>query len=508
MLLIYPPVAKPCEPPAGIAKLSGALTCHGIKHSMLDANIEGLLSLMDLSIANPEDNPDTWTGRAMRNYSRNICALRDMRLYRSIDRYRRAVMDLNRVICKYAGKDEFALSLVNYQDCRLSPLRSADLLKAAEQPERNPFYPYFKCRLPGLIEKERPAIIGFSINYLSQALCAFAMIGFLKKEYPEMKIICGGGLVTSWLRRPGWNNPFAGLIDQFVEGPGESAILKSKGIHVKPESHYTPDYKLLPTAFYLSPGTILPYSGASGCFWNRCSFCPEKAEGNCYIPVGVRQARADISSLVTQMKPSLIHLLDNAISPALIDSLIDNPPGAPWYGFARITRELTDLDFCMALKRSGCAMLKLGIESGDQSVLDRMNKGVDLGIASLALKTLKRVGIASYVYLLFGTPEETSECARKTLDFTVEHSKEIDFLNLAIFNMPISSDHSSGLKTSSFYEGDLSLYTDFKHPAGWNRKGVRKFLDGEFKKHSAVSAILKNEPPYFTSNHAAFFSDK
>jgi hypothetical protein len=35
---------------------------------------------------------------------------------------------------------------------------------------------------------------------------------------------------------------------------------------------------------------------------------------------------------------------------------------------------------------------------------------------------------------------------------------------------------------------------------------MRKFLDNEFKKHPAVSAILKNAPPVFTSNHAAFFA--
>jgi hypothetical protein len=56
-----------------------------------------------------------------------------------------------------------------------------------------------------------------------------------------------------------------------------------------------------------------------------------------------------------------------------------------------------------------------------------------------------------------------------------------------------------------FYEGDLSLYTAFRHPHKWDRKAVRRFLDAEFKKHPAVSAILKKDPPIFTSNHAAFF---
>ena len=40
-------------------------------------------------------------------------------------------------------------------------------------------------------------------------------------------------------------------------------------------------------------------------------------------------------------------------------------------------------------------MLKLGLESGDQGVLDQMEKGFDLGEASLSLKSLKRAGIAT-----------------------------------------------------------------------------------------------------------------
>ena len=134
-----------------------------------------------------------------------------------------------------------------------------------------------------------------------------------------------------------------------------------------------------------------------------------------------------------------------------------------------------------------------------------MQKGIDLQTASIALKTLKRAGIASYVYLLFGTPGETLADARRTLDFTVKHAAEIGFLNLALFNMPVGSLEAQELKTSSFYEGDLSLYTDFEHPGGWNRKSVRQFIEGEFKRHETVSTILKKEPPLFTSNHASFF---
>ena len=86
------------------------------------------------------------------------------------------------------------------------------------------------------------------------------------------------------------------------------------------------------------------------------------------------------------------------------------------------------------------------------------------------------------------------------------HADAITFLNLAIFNMPLCGGEAALYETGEFYEGDLSLYTCFKHPAGWDRKSVREFLDAEFKRHPAVAAIMKNDPPVFTSNHAPFFS--
>ncbi|RPJ09010.1 MAG: hypothetical protein EHM36_04785 [Deltaproteobacteria bacterium] len=134
-----------------------------------------------------------------------------------------------------------------------------------------------------------------------------------------------------------------------------------------------------------------------------------------------------------------------------------------------------------------------------------MEKGIDLGGASLALKALKRAGIATYVYLLFGTPWETRTEAQKTLEFAARHHDEIGFLNLALFNLPVHSQEFSAIEIESFYEGDLSLYTDFRHPRGWDRKAVRQFLDKEFKRHPAIAPILKRDPPVFTSNHAPLF---
>lgn len=502
MLLIYPPSAKPSEPPAGLARLAGALRAHGVKCSLLDANLETTLSILASSTPSADDR---WTARAYRSSQSHLTYLRSRRALGNRDRYKRAVLDLNRLLEKSPHPAGIHLSLANYQDDRLSPVRSEDLLRAAESPEENAFYSYFRSRLLAVMEDERPSMVGISLNYLSQALTAFAMAGFLKRECPGVKIIAGGGLITSWMRKPDWRNPFAGLLDHMVAGPGESDLLGMLKIEENSSRHFSPDYSTLLPGEYLSPGPILPYSASSGCYWNRCAFCPERAEGNPYTPIPVDTATAEIRKIAEETSPVLLHLLDNAISPKLMRALCQSPPGVPWYGFARVTPHLADPDFCRALRESGCVMLKLGLESADQNVLDHESKGMKPDLASETLKALKDAGISTYVYLLFGTPSETVTEARRTLQFTAEHHELIDFLNLALFNLPIHSEEAGKLKTELHYQGDLSLYTGFSHPKGWDRALVRQFLDREFKRHPAIAAILRNDPPIFTSNHAPFF---
>jgi radical SAM superfamily enzyme YgiQ (UPF0313 family) len=514
VLLIHPPVSKPSEPPPGIARLSAALKHHGIPCTVLDANIEGLLWLLRQHC--PAE--DTWTRRAVRTRDTHISSLRSAALYQSIERYTRAVHDLNRAMHAASRQYQARAGLTDYADTRRSPLRSTDLLAAADMHAGNPFFGYFSRRIPELLDNKRPAVIGVSLNFLSQALCAFALIGFLRHCIGNVPIVLGGGLITSWMRRPGFANPFSGMVDHLIDGPGEEALVEYVATQCSPAAALShppvqasaamgqvlPEYSSTPFDTYLAPGRILPYSASSGCYWNSCTFCPEHAEGTAYRPIAPLQAARDVQELVRQYDPVLVHFCDNALSPAHLKALIHDPPGVQWYGFARITDQLMDSDFCHALRASGCCMLKLGIESGDDGVLEQMHKGITTAMASRALTNLQQAGIATYVYLLFGTPYESEPEADTTLAFTLRHLPAISFLNLAIFNMPADAGESMPAHWH-FYPADVSLYTDFEHPHGWSRILVRQFLERRFKRHPGIAGILTRDPPFFTSNHAAFF---
>lgn len=538
ILLVHPPAAKPSEPPAGAARLAGFLAEHRVPVRVLDANLEGFLSLLERE---PGCAPsDRFGRRALGRRPENFSLLTHREGYLNRDRYVKAVNELTKALSLVADSERFRLTFADFTDAVRSPLRSSDLLAAAARPEENPFFSYFSGRLRGLFEESQPRLVGFSVGFMSQALTAFAMAGFIRDSLGfRGPIVMGGGLVTSWMSTPGFSNPFGGLVDELAAGPGEEYLLRkaaelgapvpdsgggplphgSPGVFLCSETGRettrgaawtgirlgTPEYRFLPIGRYLSPVPILPYSASSGCPWARCRFCPERAEKNPYRPVPPRRAAEELAALADRTGAGLVHLLDNEIGLPLLSALASNPPGRPWYGFARCAGRLTDPEFCRSLAEAGCVMLKLGVESGSRLVLDRLEKGISLDDVSLILANLTRAGIGTYVYLLFGTPQETEREARETLEFTVAHAGEIRYLNLAVFNLPCGSPEAESLETNAFYEGDLSLYREFRHPAGWNRDRVRRFLEREFRAHPAVRPIVRRTPPVFTSNHAPFF---
>jgi anaerobic magnesium-protoporphyrin IX monomethyl ester cyclase len=70
-----------------------------------------------------------------------------------------------------------------------------------------------------------------------------------------------------------------------------------------------------------------------------------------------------------------------------------------------------------ALKAAGCTRVKLGIESGVQDIVDRMNKKLDLREVSKAVERLKRHGIGITGNFICGFPGERDSDAKKTIEF-------------------------------------------------------------------------------------------
>lgn len=505
MLLVHPPFSLPSEPPAGIGYLAGALNAHGLPNTLWDSNIESIYWLL-----REGDDRCCSSGYGLSCSQDDLLAdLQRDKLYKSISSYSSNVSSLNDYLRRKGDECGVFISLNEYRDTNLSPLKSEDIAYAAEHPEINIFFPYWSKRIPLLLEIVSPSMVGVSVNTFHQVLCAAAIIGLIRKLSSDLPIIVGGSMITTWSQNGTLRDNFLPeYISEIIVGAGEERLLKIHGVEPTDiKSRYTPDYHQLLDREYLSPGLILPYSASRGCYYRKCSFCPETTEENPYIHFSSETVLNELRSLCSEYDPQLIHIVDSAISPSTLNGFIDAPPGSPWYSFSRVEDLYMDFDFCVELKRAGCNMLQLGVESGSQFILDRLHKGIKIDMVEKALANLHKAGIATYVYLLFGTIDETIEDARVTLEFVRKNHEAITYLNLAKFNLPAHSVEAQRVKTyNNAMDGDLSVYTYFEHPAGWNRDRVREFLNHEFVKDIHVTAILKRTPACFGSSHAPFFN--
>jgi len=504
MLLISPPASRICEAYPSLARLGGALKKHNIPLRILDGNLEGLIHLINSNtIAD-----DTWTKRAVKGRDYSIELLTSPGGYTNFDTYKSHIKRLNRLLEKSDLNQGHEITLANFSTPLLSPLKSGDLKYTTKHFAENPFYSWFSNRIPQLINEletkgNNIKYIGLSVTFLSQALSAFAIAGFIRKLRPDIKIVWGGGLITSWNSTKKHTKIFPDN-DIVITGPGEIPLLKLFGIKSN-NQFFEPDYDFATKNKYISPGFILAYNTSVGCPWKKCTFCPEKYEDNPYIQERYAKVTKELKLLVKKYNPILVHLTDSEISPAMLKTLSSDPIGSPWYGFCRFTKLLTDTQFCNQLAESGCKMLSIGLESGDSNVLKAMNKGIKLEEVPIILENLKEAGIGTYIYVLFGTPEEDREAALRTRDFVAKYAHLISFINAAIFNLPVNSEEAQYLETDNFYEGDLSLYSEFKHPKGWGRKEIRQFLKRDFSSVPEIRQILNRVPPVFDSSHAAFF---
>jgi len=73
-----------------------------------------------------------------------------------------------------------------------------------------------------------------------------------------------------------------------------------------------------------------------------------------------------------------------------------------------------------AMKRAGCSIISLGLESGSQRLLDLIGKEITLEQTRKTLETIRAVGIRSRASFILGLPTETRLESRQTIKFAYD----------------------------------------------------------------------------------------
>ena len=98
--------------------------------------------------------------------------------------------------------------------------------------------------------------------------------------------------------------------------------------------------------------------------------------------------------------------------------LVEEKLDLRWIGNARVSQ--IDKETMELARAAGCHVVKFGVESGDQAVLDRMRKGYRVAQAYDVFRWAKEVGIETHAHVMLGNPGDTVETIRRTIDFVLE----------------------------------------------------------------------------------------
>lgn len=118
-----------------------------------------------------------------------------------------------------------------------------------------------------------------------------------------------------------------------------------------------------------------------------------------------------------------------------------------WSCCARV--DCVTRDMLEAMKSAGCWQIEYGIESGDQEILDKINKRISLEKVREAVKITNQIGIQTRGNFIFGLPGDTKETIEKTINFAC--SLELDYFQQGFLTpYPGSALYASAEKYGQF----------------------------------------------------------
>jgi hypothetical protein len=305
----------------------------------------------------------------------------------------------------------------------------------------------------------QPSVVCLSVPFPGNLYGALKCGQYIKRNYPEIRVVMGGGFANTELRSLSEPRVF-NYIDFICLDDGEAPLqllleylreerpldqLKrvyscqngtvvyhngAKERDVPQRDTGTPDYSDLPLHDYLSVIEIVnpmhrlwsdgrwnKLTLAHGCYWGKCSFCDISLDYiRRYEPMTAALLCDRIEEIIEQTQQNGFHFVDEAAPPALLRDLaleiIRRKLTVVWWTNIRFEKNFTP-DLCLLLKASGCIAISGGLEVASDRLLDRMKKGVTVVQVAKVADSFTQAGIMVHAYLMYGFPTQT---AQETID--------------------------------------------------------------------------------------------
>ena len=186
---------------------------------------------------------------------------------------------------------------------------------------------------------------------------------------------------------------------------------------------HNPRYRMHPPFNIYPPLTTMETS--RGCPY-RCQFCT----------IDRTLRIRSVGSLVEELDELIrffgyreIHFVDPTFTsdPERILSLCEEikQRGLDFYWTCKTRPDLVSEEVLRSMARSGCYMISYGFESGDQKILDHLNKNMTVKQILSAILLTHKHNMRTLAYILLGSPGETDETVEASIDLV--HRNHVDF---------------------------------------------------------------------------------
>jgi len=355
------------------------------------------------------------------------------------------------------------------------------------------------AQIKGEIEQRKPDAVGIAGPFTCQIGNTIQVSRIVKEVNPKIQTVVGGPHVTlvpkEFLEE-------ASDVDVVVMGEGEYAMLELaeafeqkrqmseiKGIayrrngdvSVNPTRPFIenldelpyPAYDLVDMEYYLSQNKVgyrsfqkraISMITSRGCPFN-CCFCAV----HLHMGQGFRAHSAEyildhLQYVVEKYKVEHVFFEDDNLTlnvkrfEAICDGIIERKLRIGWETPNGVRADCLNLDLLKKMKRSGAVSVFVGVESGDQEILDRVVcKSLDLNKVVEFAKNAKSIGLKTGAFYIIGFPGETKANMKRTVDFALELKRKYDVgMHLFMATPSYGTRLYEQCKANGYIQADLS----------------------------------------------------
>jgi anaerobic magnesium-protoporphyrin IX monomethyl ester cyclase len=368
------------------------------------------------------------------------------------------------------------------------------------------------------IQEFRPEVLGFSAM-THEIVIAAEWAKEFKKLSQDVLVIIGGPHATVAAEQT--LREFS-VFDMAVIGEGELTLLevarlfRTKGYNLKSikgiawrngdniiineERALISDLDSLPFPSYEHTNrklNIYPLYSSRGCP-GRCIFCC-RILGDKIRVRSPENVLKEIQFAINKYNPELIDFCDETFTipkarAIEISDLISQEFDGKIHWTASSRANGVDEYLFRKMKQSGCVRIYFGVESGNDTILKSICKGITIADAKNAVNLAKRTGLNTGSFFIIGHPFETSETIKDTINLAAELNTTTVAFGIMV-PYPGTVIHDMAVKGGGNYKLISNKWEDYNKQVG-NALELNNLSRKELEHWQRMAYIT-----FYTRNH-------